>query len=120
MDDPRVLFAAERTLLAWNRSALALMGFGFLIERFGLVVHTVFEAGQPLERGLSFWVGIAFVVLGSASAAYATRQYRRVLDSLPDAAIPMGYQPRSAEIFNYAVALLGVALCAYLFSGLQT
>ena len=29
--DPRVLFAAERTLLAWVRTGLALMGFGFLV-----------------------------------------------------------------------------------------
>jgi putative membrane protein len=29
--DPRVVFAAERTLLAWQRSSLALMGFGFVV-----------------------------------------------------------------------------------------
>ncbi len=34
--DPRVFFAAERTLLAWQRCSLALMGFGFVIERFSL------------------------------------------------------------------------------------
>ena len=37
LNDPRILFAAERTLLAWVRTGLVMMGFGFVVARFGLV-----------------------------------------------------------------------------------
>ena len=38
-EDPRVRFAAERTLLAWMRTGLALMGFGFKDEPTRLTLH---------------------------------------------------------------------------------
>lgn len=37
--DPRVLFAAERTLLAWNRTCISLTAFGFVVERLGLFLQ---------------------------------------------------------------------------------
>ncbi len=50
LSDPRVLFAAERTLLAWSRTSLTLMAFGFVIERFGLFVHMLSpQAGNALQ-----------------------------------------------------------------------
>jgi uncharacterized membrane protein YidH (DUF202 family) len=45
-EDPRVRFAAERTLLAWIRTGLALMGFGFVVARFGLFLREIAEAHQ--------------------------------------------------------------------------
>ena len=117
LNDPRVLFAAERTLLAWNRSSLTLMAFGFVIERFGLLLHTLLENGRTLERGLSFWVGLAFILLGSATALHATVQYSRVLKTLRPAEIPDRYSVHSAALVNIAVGVLGIALSVYLFIG---
>ena len=39
MGDPRVFFAAERTLLAWVRTGLTIMAFGFVVARFGLFLR---------------------------------------------------------------------------------
>src|SRR6266850_1512360 len=58
LNDPRVLFAAERTLLAWSRTSAGLMAFGFLIERAGVVVH------GAASRGGALWIGLAFVLVG--------------------------------------------------------
>ena len=76
LDDPRVLFAAERTLLAWQRTALALMGFGFVVERFGLLMRMA--SVQPLsasQRGFSLWLGVGLLV-GAAVAAVSALQFR--------------------------------------------
>lgn len=118
LNDPRVFFAAERTLLAWNRTSLALMAFGFVIERFGLFVSILAPSHiQPLQRGLSFWTGIAFVLLGAAVAAYSTWQYRKVLLTLKPIEIPEGYRTNPGVITNLLVALLGIVLTTYFFQG---
>src|SRR5688572_31527901 len=78
--DPRVYFAAERTTLAWLRTGITLMGFGFVVARFGLFLHELASARAAgpaataataatvaeLARGprLSLWVGVALMALG--------------------------------------------------------
>lgn len=111
LKDPRVLFAAERTLLAWNRTSLALIAFGFLVERAGLLLRVLApEQLSPLRIGLSFWIGGSFILLGVISALYASRQYAVVLSSLNPAEFLPGYRSRWAMFVNVVVALLGFAL----------
>ena len=117
LNDPRVFFAAERTLLAWNRTSLTLMAFGFVIERFGLFMHLLLPGqGAPIEKGVSFWVGIAFILLGAYSAVAATMQYRKVLKTLKHIEIPVGYGTNGGVIINLLVAILGITLIVYLFA----
>jgi putative membrane protein len=61
--------ANERTFLAWVRTAIAVMAFGFLIERFDLFLRYIApQAAQPqaAPRSEAFanWAGLAFIVLG--------------------------------------------------------
>ncbi|MBD3815106.1 MAG: DUF202 domain-containing protein [Halothiobacillus sp.] len=116
LNDPRVFFAAERTLMAWNRTGLTLMAFGFVIERFDLFVTMLARLPQkPLDHGLSFWIGMAFIWLGAASSALAVVQYRKVLHTLNPNEVPQGYWVNMGVLTNLAVAVLGFVLTAYLF-----
>jgi putative membrane protein len=108
--DPRVLFAAERTLLAWQRSAIALMGFGFLVERFGLFLQMVAhlpEAGS--QRGFSLGVGVFLLVLGAAAALISARQFRQVVKALDPVVVPPGYSIHVGVAINVVIAVIALA-----------
>jgi putative membrane protein len=112
--DPRVLFAAERTLLAWQRSSIALMGFGFVVERFGLFLQMV--AHQPLsgsQRGFSLGLGVALLLLGAAAALISARQFCRVARSLDPGVVPPGYWTQVGVVLNVIIAMIALALAAH-------
>ena len=118
LNDPRVFFAAERTLMAWNRTGLTLMAFGFVLERFGLFLHVLRQDPGHAGRDLSFWIGIAFITLALWVIGFSIVQFRRVLKTLKPVEIPQRYCTWSGIAMNLSVVVLGFALLAYLFSEL--
>ena len=114
LNDPRVFFAAERTLMAWNRTGLTLMAFGFVLERFGLFLHLLRQDPGHVGRDLSFWIGIAFIALALGVIGFSVVQFRRVLKTLKPVEIPARYCTWSGIAMNLSVIVLGFALLAYL------
>jgi len=120
VSDPRVFFAAERTLLAWIRSGLTIMGFGFVVARFGLFLRLVVaqhtEASAQLSSPTHFsnYVGIALVLLGVASMLVAAFQHRSFVSSLPVADIPPSHGRYFPVLVALGLSILGLVLAAYL------
>jgi len=118
LSDPRVLFAAERTLLAWNRTSISFMAFGFVVERFGLFVNMLGkEEAKIFQREISFYIGIFFIVLSVVISFFSIFQHRNVMRSLRPAEIPKGYNVWFAAVLNGIVGLLGMVVIYYVLRG---
>lgn len=112
--DPRLLQANERTLLAWMRTGIALMTFGFVIARIGVWLRALGTAAHTAEPDASgtAWIGGVFVMLGVAGNALAIRRFlvtRKAIRGerdIRDDSFPF--------VFATLVTVIGAALGGYL------
>jgi putative membrane protein len=101
LKDRRTAMAAERTLLAWIRTSMAMISFGFTIGRLGdaLSSSKVHLLGRDTDV-----VGLAYflVVVGTVALIVAAIQYRR------DMRLFDGRQGRPLDITFVVAILLGL------------
>jgi putative membrane protein len=120
--DPRVYFAAERTMLAWVRTGIALMGFGFVVARFGLFLREIAFGGasasagvsNSAHSGLSLWIGTSLVLLGvwvNLAATVRHFRFRRQFERGEPFVTPKGVM---LMILSVLLAVLGVVMTTYL------
>lgn len=115
--DPRIYMAAERTFLAWIRTGLALMGFGFVVARFGLFLQEVSLAApnSPFKStGFSLEVGTMIVLVGVAVNIVATLQHMKMIRDLNAGVDVTGKTSTTGIVLALLMAGVGLAMAAYL------
>jgi putative membrane protein len=111
--------ANERTFLAWVRTAIAVMAFGFLIERFDLFLRfarPVLPNTPPPANGESFAnaAGLAFLLMGVAMVAVAGWRYFMTAKQIDSEENLSGPGNRLDLALAGLLVLLGCSLFLYL------
>ena len=118
--------ANERTFLAWVRTAIAVMAFGFLVARFNLFLRVAAQslAGRsigslaPDGRGFGNAAGLALIAAGTVIVVVAAARFVRIGRAI-DSPVPHGGGVRADLALAALMVILGVAMVLYLSATLR-
>jgi putative membrane protein len=112
---PSDYLAAERTFLAWIRTGLALMGFGFVVARFGIFLRELAASNhiRPTEApGLSLWIGVTLLMLGAAVNVFSAIHHVALAGRLSRGE-EIGGPSKGGILVALILATLALSLAAY-------
>ncbi|WP_345948897.1 DUF202 domain-containing protein [Mucilaginibacter sp. PAMB04274] len=119
--NPSDHLANERTFLAWIRTSVAIMGFGFVVVKFALFIKQislVLNTKQTVlpGKGYSTQIGILLVGIGAFMALYSYLRYRNTEKQLLNKAYKPSQLP--SLLLTLAIVIVGALLVIYLIPGL--
>lgn len=103
--------------MAWVRTGLTVMGFGFVVARFGLFLRVLRHDVDKSSHIGSTLIGVGLVVLGSAAVAMAARQHIRFCRGLGPGDRPNPDLELWSVWFAMALSIIGVLLAGYILLG---
>lgn len=104
--------AAERTLMAWIRTCLSLISFGFGIDRIFYAIEKSNIGNNIDPFHLSRIVGLAFISIGTSAMMLAALDHRKELQRILDD--DYLYAPRTSLSFVVSVCLVVVGFIAFI------
>jgi putative membrane protein len=109
--------ANERTYLAWMRTGIAIIAFGFVLERFDIFLHTIVRTlGETPQANLSHGgreAAVALVVAGLITLGLATWRFVVTSRRISSEQI-LPYDARGALVLGGFIIVLGLFILAYI------
>lgn len=113
-NDPRVFYAAERTLLAWVRTGLAVIGMGFVVARFEFTFSPVHQPHTAHPHFGATIIGMGLVILGAMTMIVAARTHARFCRTLAPQERPPVDQTGWTILFTLSLAIFAMLMAGYI------
>lgn len=115
--------ANERTFLAWVRTGIATIAFGFVVEKFNLFVRTIADVGASgaatrlrlnrLSGAFSHYDGLALTVIGMAIIVLSLVRFVRTSRMIDDQQSHSAGSIRAELVLAVVLALIVTSMTAY-------